>query len=415
MSGSVKSRTVDPEELVLGFMAAPFAPDPYPLHDALREAAPVYRSASGMVFASSYAACSSVFRSQQFGQGVATGRLRGDDRFEGSPAFQTLAHMLPFIDPPDHSRLRRLITRAFTPRAVERMRRYLVSLSDGLLDAIAADGGGDVMAAYANHIPVAVICEMLGAPHDRRADLVGWSDDLVGAVHPTVTDADLVRADAGARAFRAFAEELIAARRVEPRDDLLTALVHAEEGEDLLTTDELVSTVVLFIGAGIENTKHYIGFCIASLLDRPRLADACRRDPALLPAALEEVLRLEPPVQVAVPRVVLEDTELCGVALRAGELVGVVVGGANRDPAAYPDPTRFDPARTGPPNLSLATGPHLCAGASLARLEAQVAVGRFLDRFPDARVTVDHLPIRTEGMPSVRGYAALPVEVASRP
>ena len=411
MNGTMS--TVDPDELVAGFMAPPFVDDPYPLHDALREVAPVYRSVSGMVFASSYAACSSVFRLPQFGQGMAAGRLRGDGRFEASPAFQTLSHMLPFIDPPDHSRLRRLITRAFTPRAVDRMRGYLVALADELLDAVAAEGGGDLMSAYANHIPVAVICEMLGAPQDRRSDLVQWSDDLVGAVHPTVTDDGLQRADDGARAFRDFAQELIRARRDEPRDDLLTALVQAEEGGDLLTVDELVSTVVLFIGAGIENTKHYIGFCIAALLAQPDIAAQARSDPALLAAALEEVLRLEPPVQVAVPRVVLDDTELEGVALHAGELVAIVVGGANRDPAAYDDPSRFDPTRAGPPNLSLATGPHLCAGAGLARLEAQVAVERFLARFPRARVTVRTPPMRTEGMPSVRGYSALPVEVST--
>jgi cytochrome P450 len=413
MNGRTSTATVDPEDLVAGFMAAPFVDDPYPLHDALREVAPVYRSASGMVFASSYAACSSVFRQPQFGQGMAAGRLRGDARFQASPAFQTLSHMLPFIDPPDHSRLRRLITRAFTPRAVERMRGYLASLADELLDAVAADGGGDLMSAYANHIPVAVICEMLGAPQDRRTDLVRWSDDLVGAVHPTVTDDDLRRADDGAGEFRAFAKELIKARREEPRDDLLTALVQAEEGGDLLTVDELISTVVLFIGAGIENTKHYIGFCIATLLGRPELVAPACSEPALLAAALEEVLRLEPPVQVAVPRVVLEDTELEGITLHAGELVAIVVGGANRDPAAYDDPARFEPTRTGPPNLSLATGPHLCAGAGLARLEAQVGVGRFLTRFPRARVTVRTPPMRTEGMPSVRGYSALPVDVAS--
>jgi cytochrome P450 len=169
---------------------------------------------------------------------------------------------------------------------------------------------------------------------------------------------------------------------------------------------------VLFIGAGIENTKHYIGFCLAWLLEREDLADRARQSPALLVSALEEVLRLEPPVQVAVPRVVLDDTELEGVSLRAGEPIAIVVGGANRDPAVYEDPTRFDPTRAGPPNLSLATGPHLCAGAALARLEAQVAVERFIARFPRARVAVDRPPMRTEGMPSVRGYAALPVEIA---
>jgi cytochrome P450 len=324
---------------------------------------------------------------------------------------QTLAFMLPFIDPPDHTRLRQLISRAFTPRAVERMRGYLERRADGLLGTMAANGGGDVMADFADHIPVAVICEMLGAPDDRHRDLVHWADALVAAVHPTVSDEHLRHADQGAQQFRDYVDELIAARRAEPRDDLLTALVQAERDGDSLDAMELTSTVCVFIGAGIENTKHYIGACIAWLLRHPEQLARVQADASLLPTALEEVLRLEPPVQVALPRVVLEDTELAGVALRTGERVCAVVGAANRDPAAYPDPDTFDVARHGPPNLSLAQGAHFCTGAGLARLEAAVAVDRFLRRFPHARLVDDPPPVRDDIRPSLRGYRRLLVEV----
>lgn len=401
----------DPEQLVQSFMIGPFPDDPYPVYDALRESAPVFRSELGLWFATSYADCLGVLRDPRFGQGAGAQRLRDDERFEASPAFKTLAHMLPFIDPPDHTRLRKLITRAFTPRAVERMRAYLGSLVDGLLDDVRRAGGGDLMADVAHHIPVGVICEMLGAPHDHDRELVEWSDALVGAVHPMVDNAELARANEGARAFREFVSELIAARRTAPRDDLITALVHAESDGDLLTGDELVSTVILFIGAGIENTKHFIGSCFHALLADRGLAQSVRDDPSLVAAFAEEVLRLEPPVQIAVPRLALDDVELSGVRVPAGEQICVVVPSANRDPAVYSQPNRLDLDRDAPANLSLATGPHLCAGAALARLEAHVAVARFVDRLADAKLAPPGPSYRTEGRPSLRGLAVLPITV----
>ena len=401
----------DPEQLVRSIMIGPFPDDPYPVYDALRETAPVFRSGLGLWFATSYTDCLGVLRDARFGQGAGAPRLRDDDRFEASPAFKTLAHMLPFIDPPDHTRLRKLITRAFTPRAVERMRAYLDTLVDRLLDDVRRNGGGDLMADVAHHIPVGVICEMLGAPHDHDRELVEWSDALVGAVHPMVDDAELVRANDGAAAFREFVGELIEARRAEPRDDLITALVHAESDGDLLTGDELVSTVILFIGAGIENTKHFIGSCFHALLDDRELATSVRADPALVAPFSEEVLRLEPPVQIAVPRLALDDVVLSGVRVPAGEQICVVVPGANRDPAVYASPDDLDLTRDAPPNLSLATGPHLCAGAALARLEAHVAVAHFVERMADAQLTSPGPTYRSEGRPSLRGLARLPVTV----
>ena len=401
------------DSIVRGFMQAPYPEDPYPLYDRLREESPVFQAEDGCWYASSYEAAAAVFRSPSLGQGSGSGsRMRRDPRYGDSPALQILAYMLPFLDPPVHTRLRQRIARAFTPNAVERMRPFLERRVDGLLDAMEAQGGGDVMNDLADHIPVAVICEMLGAPADRHRDLVRWSDALVSAVHPTVSDEELRHADRGALRFREYVEELIERRRAEPRDDLLSALVRAEGEGDGLDAQELLSTVCVFIGAGIENTKHYIGACIAWLLrDRAALGRVLT-EPALLPRALEEVLRLEPPVQIAIPRLALEDTELCGSSLSAGDRVCAVVAAANRDPAVFPRPAELDVGRTGPPNLSLATGTHFCTGAGLARLEARVTVERFLARFPDAGLEVDRPPVREDIRPSLCGYASLPVKLS---
>jgi cytochrome P450 len=400
------------EGLVQSIMRPPYTADVYGAYASLRECEPVYRGEDGLWLSSTYDTATAVFRSPSLGQGNGPdSRLRRDPRYGRSPALQTLSFMLPFIDPPDHTRLRKLISRAFTPPAVERMRAFLVGLADRLLDPIESDGGGELMGGFADHIPVAVICEMLGAPADRHADLVAWGDALVHAVHPTVDDEGLAVADAGASRFAAYVNELIVARRAQPRDDLLTALVQAESDGDSLDAVELVSTVVVFIGAGIENTKHYIGASIAWLLRHPDQLARVRNDPSLLPGALEEVLRLEPPVQLALPRLALEDTVLAGRTIPAGERVSAVIGAANRDPDAYADPDCFDVEREGPPNLSLASGAHYCTGAGLARLEANVAVERFLARFPSARLATDTIPIRDDVRPSLRGYAALEVEV----
>lgn len=398
------------DEIVRSFMSPPYSPDPYPEYAALREAAPMYRADDGFWYASSYEAATAAFRSPKLGQGSgADSRIRSDHRYSNSAALQTLGYMLPFIDPPDHTRLRQLISRAFTPRAVERMRSYLEQRVDGVLDAMEDKGEVDVMRDLADHIPVAVICEMLGAPGDRHRDLVEWADALVAAVHPTVSDEHLRHADVGAQRFRDYVDELIVERRASPRDDLLTALVQAERDGDSLDEPELASTVCVFIGAGIENTKHYIGAGVAWMLRHQDQLARVREDPTLFAGAMEEVLRMEPPVQVSVPRLVLEDTELCGVQLRKGQHVCPVVAAANRDPLAFADPDVFDVARDGPPNLSLASGAHFCTGAGLARLEAGVAVQRFLTRFPKATLVSDPPPVRDDIRPSLRGYSELMV------
>lgn len=401
-----------PDALVASLMRLPYHDDPYAVYAELRETAPIFRAEDGFWYASSYAAAEAVFRNSALGQGRGReSRIRSDPRFARSESLQTLGHMLPFMDPPDHTRLRQLIARAFTPRAVEKMRPFLERRVDALCDAIGEKGRAELMSELADHIPVAVICEMLGAPGDRHRDLVAWADRLVASVHPTVSDEDLAWADEGARLFREYVSGLIEERRRRPQDDLLTALVQAESQGDALDAQELLATACVFIGAGIENTKHYIGACLAWLLERPDELARIRREPKRLAKALEEVLRLEPPVQIAIPRIALADTEVAGARIAKGDRLCAVIAAANRDPAVFAEPDAFRPGREGPPNLSLATGTHFCTGAGLARLEALVTVERFLARFPEARLTGGPPPIRQDIRPSLRGYAALEVEV----
>jgi cytochrome P450 len=267
------------------------------------------------------------------------------------------------------------------------------------------------MSDLADHVPVAAICEMLGAPGDRHRDLVSWADRLVAAVHSTVSDEELVYADEGARRFREYVGGLIEERRSRPQDDVLTALVQAESQEDKLNAQELLSTACVFIGAGIENTKHFIGSGLAWLIRDREAGEHARRDPKWLARALEEVLRLEPPVQIAIPRIALEETEITGARIPKGDRLCAVMAAANRDPDAFVNPDVFDPDRVGPPHLSLAMGTHFCTGAGLARLEAQVAVERFLARFPQACLIEEPPPIRDDIQPTLRGYATLEVEL----
>ncbi len=192
---------------------------------------------------------------------------------------------------------------------------------------------------------------------------------------------------------------------------MLTGLVQAESQGDELDAQELLSTACVFIGAGIENTKHFIGSGLAWLIRDREAGDRARQDPSYLRQALEEVLRLEPPVQIAIPRVALEETEIAGARIPRGDRLCAVIAAANRDPRAFADPDAFEPGRVGPPHLSLALGTHFCTGAGLARLETQVAVGRFLRRFPRARLVEDRPPVRSDIRPTLRGYERLEVDL----
>jgi cytochrome P450 len=328
-----------------------------------------------------------------------------------SPAFRDLVdHNLLMIDGKRHARLRGLVSRAFTPRRVESLRPRIEALADELLERAAAAGEElDVVRDFAQPLPARVIGELLGVPTEDHAELARWSDDVVELLDPLSGREGLDRPRRGAEALDTYFRRLLAERRREPRDDLLSAMIGAESEGDRLEEGELVSLCSLLLAAGHETTTSLIANAILLLLRHPDERKRLQDDLSLLPSAVEECLRYEPPIQLT-DRAVVRACTLGGVALRRGTLVVAGIAAANRDPERYADPERFDIGRGEAQHLAFGLGTHVCLGASLARLEARVALGAFLRRFPDFSG-----PTEPPGWkPSIvlRGPTALPVRIA---
>jgi cytochrome P450 len=358
--------------------------NPYPRYAAIRESSRAFRSGMGFVVVGRYEDCQWVLRDPRFGKGemgpmweeYGLTQVEWQERF---PDFQQRVTSMLGLDPPDHTRLRRLVAKAFTPKTVENLRPDIVRLTDELLDRF--DGVVDVMSALALPLPMAVIGEMLGIPAAEREAL----QPHVRATAKTLEfNPPLEEMDAAARSSKIIAEHLevlIAQRRAEPTDDLLSELVHVEEHGDQLSHAELISTVMLLFGAGFETTTNLIGNGLLALLDHPGELRRVRDDRSLMKTAVEELLRWDSPVQVD-GRVAFEDVDIDGMAIAAGEQFVTLLGAANRDPRAFDDPDRFDVGRVGQPPMSFGGGIHYCLGAALARTEGAVVFDRLLDRFP---------------------------------
>jgi cytochrome P450 len=358
--------------------------NPYPRYAAIRESSRAFRSGMGFVVVGRYEDCQWVLRDPRFGKGemgpmweeYGLTQVEWQERF---PDFQQRVTSMLGLDPPDHTRLRRLVAKAFTPKTVENLRPDIVRLTDELLDRF--DGVVDVMSALALPLPMAVIGEMLGIPAAEREAL----QPHVRATAKTLEfNPPLEEMDAAARSSKIIAEHLevlIAQRRAEPTDDLLSELVHVEEHGDQLSHAELISTVMLLFGAGFETTTNLIGNGLLALLDDPGELRRVRDDRSLMKTAVEELLRWDSPVQVD-GRVAFEDVDIDGMAIAAGEQFVTLLGAANRDPRAFDDPDRFDVGRVGQPPMSFGGGIHYCLGAALARTEGAVVFDRLLDRFP---------------------------------
>jgi cytochrome P450 len=311
-------------------------------------------------------------------------------------------------DPPDHTRLRNLVTKAFTARRVEALRQNIQDLTDRLLDKAIPLGRMDAIRDLAFPLPVLVICELLGIPEPDRERFVTGSASGGALLNPTPpTRAELDTANAGTMATSAYFEALFEQRRRDPQDDLITQLVQAEEAGDRLTTEELRANVSLLFAAGHETTVNLIGNGIWSLLHHPDQWQTLRDDPSLVPNAIEEILRFESPVQ-AVGRTVAEPFEFSGAALQRNDIVVSLVGGAHPDPAVFEAPERFDVTRKDLRPLSFGGGIHFCLGAQLARIEAAVVFATLLRRLPNLRLAD---PGRPKWRPSfvLRGLTELPV------
>lgn len=367
--------------------------DPFPLFAAARERGPVHAVtlADGhdaylvVRYDEARAALNDPRLSKDMLAALATGTGIVAEGLPG-PAFAR--HMLS-VDPPDHTRLRRLVSGAFSVRRVERLEPHVRAIVDDLLDGIAAQGPDarvDLVAAFAFPLPFTVICELLGVPEPDRASL---GRDLVALLAPTPTPAAYAEAKTASDAVVAALGTLVAAKRERPADDLVSALIDARDGDERLTDQELLSTIFQLIVAGHDTTTSLIGNAVVALLRHPDQLAAVRDDPACLPGAVEEVLRWDAPVPHATFRFTTEPVELGGVTVPAGAQVVVGLASANRDAAHFDAPERLDVARAGARHhLAFGHGIHHCLGAPLARMEGTVALGALLRRFPELRLAV---------------------------
>jgi cytochrome P450 len=371
-----------------------FLADPYPVFRQLRAVAPLWKAPQGRWFLTGYDDTVQLMRDRRFGRGYddpeALIRRFGPTALQ-EPAVVGLTHMMLMRDPPDHTRLRGLVTKAFTARRIEALRDFIQDLTDRLLDKVVPLGRMDAIRDLAFPLPVLVICELLGIPEADRSRFVTGSSSGGALLNPTTpTRAELDSANAGTLASSAYFDALFELRRREPRDDLITQLVQAEEAGDRLTTAELGANVRLLFAAGHETTVNLIGNGFYSLLRHPDQWRTLRDDPTLVPNAIEEILRFESPVQ-AVGRTASEPLVLGGVALERNEIVVSLIGAANRDPAIFADPERLDITREDLRPLSFGGGIHFCLGAQLARIEAAIVFETILRRLPDLRlVDPDH-------------------------
>jgi cytochrome P450 len=382
-----------------------FAESPHHALDALRERAPVhYDEPFRRYVLTRHDDIDAVLRDRS---------LSVDGRKSAPDTFMALFKPEPgrepsilLMDPPDHTRLRSLITRAFTPRAVEAMAPRIREIVDALLDAVAGEPGFDLIAAFAGPLPTIVIAEMLGVDPADRADFKRWSDIGVMSFDPTLTPEAREQVRAASAELDTYLRRVIAERRAEPRTDLVSSLLAVEDEHGALTDELVVTMCGLLLAAGNVTTTDLIGNGVLALLQHPDQLARLREDPSLIRNAVEEMLRYDSPV-VETGRQPLDAREIAGCPVAAGESLSLMLAAANHDPAAYPEPHRFDITRADTHHHSFGGGAHFCLGAPLARLEAQIAIPALLARFPGLRLAPGELRYRK--LPGFQGMAELRV------
>jgi cytochrome P450 len=381
--------------------------DPYPAYRAMRERGRVQQTAAGHWFVTGYAEVSALLTDQRFGEAAGRGgRIRlSRSRREGPQQLLGRVDTMLSVDPPEHTRLRRLVSKAFTPRSLQKMRPRVQQIVDELLDGLDGRPEFDLVAELAWPLPVIVIAEMLGIAREDRERFKRWSDAMVATL-----GGDYGALDEARRSNEELVEYVsgvIAARRKDPRDDLIGRLVAAEERGERLTEDEMLGTVALLLVAGNETTTHLIANGMLALFHNPDQLERLRADPSLLPSAVDEILRYTGPVHTT-RRTAKVDVSLAGHEIKRGETVVGVLAAANRDPDKFPDPDVLDVARNPTDHVAFGDGIHFCLGASLARMEGQVAIGTLLRRFPNFTLVLEP---EWNGTFAIRGLKSLQVAV----
>lgn len=358
-----------------------FIANPYPKYRQLRERDPYHRSRlTGMLVVSRYEDVDAILRDhRQFLNGE---REWNSERLVNSSIRRELTPSLLSLDPPDHTRLRGLVNRAFTPREMAKMEDHVRETAHALLDEVGDDSEFDLMSNLATLLPMVVIAEMIGVPTEDRERFKRWSDRFARVLEPNLTEEEGRLVLQTADEFQDYFAPIIEERRREPTEDLVSRLALAEEEGQKLSTEETQVTLRLLLVAGNETTTNLIGNGLRALLQHPEQLQLLREQPELIPTAIEELLRYDPPVQLD-GRYVAEDVEIGGKAVERGSRVALLIGGANRDPEQFSDPETLDVTREGAVNISFGRGIHHCLGAPLARLEGRIAFEVLLERFDD--------------------------------
>lgn len=412
-SGAALAAEPDGASIAAGFSLTPpppgFIDDPFPVYRALRENAPIKQIGANAWFLTRHADLARVYKD--------TTLFSSDKKTEFAPKFgdgYLFRHhttSLVFNDPPLHTRVRRILAGALTPRAVEALEPDVIALVDRLLDEMEGKGGTvDLIEDFAAAIPVEVIGNLLDVPHDERGPLRDWSLAILGALEPALTQEQFQTGEDAVRDFLAYLETLVARRRANPGDpdrDMLTRLLAGEPDGGRLSEEELLQNCVFILNAGHETTTNLIGNAL-ELLDRfPDERARLLADRNLVPSAVEEVLRYESSNQLGNRRTTAP-VEIGGVAMPEGSSLTLCIGAANRDPVVFDDPERFDVGRKPNRHFAFASGPHQCIGMAVARLEGRVAIERFLSRFP--RYRLEGSPIRSQRI-RFRGFTSIPARL----
>ena len=379
--------------------------NPYPAYRFLREAAPIWRAPTGHWVVSTHAGCTSMLRDP--GMGRANKMMLSPEAL-AEPAVASLTRMMLFLDPPAHTRIRGLVARAFNARRIEALRARIETIVDALIDRVLGQGGMCVIADFAHRLPVTVICDMLGVPEADRGVFLNEATVRGRILDPVpLSREEMDEANASFLASESYFRHLLAYRRENPGEDLVTGLLAAREADDTLNETEIVANINLLFGAGHETTTNLIGNGVLALHRNPAQLERLRKDPALVVNAVEELLRYDSPVQLT-SRHAMQDIEIMGETVARGEEVIALLGAANHDPAAYAgDPDELDVGRPGVRALSFGGGLHFCLGAQLARIEGEIALRKIMERLPALTLT-DSDNVEWKPTVTLRGLSRLP-------
>ena len=394
--------------------------DPAPLYRSMRETAPVHHSATGAIFLTRFDDCRELLRDNRFGKSNRAGNslIPTSDPEAAEVRRQQVAESIAekrapsmlFLNPPHHTRQRGLVARVFTPRRVQQMRSEISRLADKVVDEFVETGGGDLLDIIAFPLPVAVIGMLVGVPESDWPQFRSLITASAAGIEPGATVDELHAAAAARREVGAYFLDLLAERKTNPQDDLLSDLLAVKEGDDSLSDGEIIAVSTLLFAAGFETTTNLIGNGMGALLRNPGEMERLWADPTLLSSAVEEVLRWDSPVQFDA-RSALEDADIAGVEVPKGGSVVTLIGAANRDPEHFSDPETFDIGRDEGPPMSFASGIHYCLGANLARAEGEEVFRALMERCATIEQAGD---LNRRHRMTLRGYTSVPVTVTAR-